>query len=943
MNYRRHLSGSALALVMMTSTNAYAQEQAKPQADAAATDPANAEDAAPPADEIVVSGTRSGASGYAAATPTSVLTSASLQTVQTTNIADTLATMPAFKASTSAGAAFGRSQTPGINQANLRSMGTARTLVLVNGTRMVPVAASNNTQNAVAPDLNAIPELMIDRLEVVTGGASAQWGSDAIAGVINVRLKSHYEGIELKGQAGISTYGDAGNQRLGLLAGTSFGNGHGHVVAAIDFTSNDRLGDIYTRPWGRQQYQIITNANFATNGLTALILAPNVTSAYAPGGLITGPTAFALRGQQFVAGGGLAPYQFGTINTSTTKLGGEGPSLAQGASLNAGVQRFNPYARAEWEFSPALTMFVEGSYSYTKGTLFGIVTRDNTDTIRVDNAFLPTAVRTAMQNQSITSFTMNRADFDTFGNDYVTVTTRTPRVVAGANGEFGGTWKWDVHGSWGKTDYRNVIPLNKVTQLYNFALDSVLSGGVPVCRATLAGASFNAAAAGCVPINPFGPGAASAAAIDYTSNTSVSTTRYQQVTAAANLQGKPFSTWAGPVSVGMGVEYRRENQRTDADAFSNAAQYAYNNATSFSGSFDVKEAYIDVVAPLAADMPLLESLNVSGAVRFADYSTVGNQTSWKVGLSYEPFAGLRFRGTLSQDIRAPALYELFSIGSVANNTVSVRGFQVTVPTNSTLGNPNLLPERGKTKTLGLVFQPRFLPGFNASVDYYNIKLSRAIGTASLTAVQNFCNAGQAVYCAYFTFNPTTGAPTSLTVPIVNLASVENEGVDFDLSYNLKLGGSSSLNLGMSGNYTAHVLVDPGLGLPVVDRAGENSNLSFPFSLPHWRLNMQATYNVGPASLTAQVVHIGPGAIDNTYNTAPSLTININEVPAVTYLNLFGRVRVGENDRMEFFGGIKNVFNRQPPPVPNASLQSATDGTYYDIIGRSFQVGFDVKF
>jgi outer membrane receptor protein involved in Fe transport len=937
------MTGTAIVLVMMTSAKAYAQEQPKAPANAPSAENAKPDAVDPSTVEIVVSATRSGASGFAAATPTTVLSSASLQTVQTTNIADTLATMPAFKASTSAGAAFGRSQTPGINQANLRSLGTARTLVLVNGSRMVPVAASNNTQNAVAPDLNAIPELLIDRVEVVTGGASAQWGSDAVAGVINVLLKSHYEGIEIKGQAGISTYGDAGNERLGILAGTSFGDGHGHLVAAVDFSSNDRLGDIYTRPWGRQLYQIITNANFATNGLTALILAPNVTSAYAPGGLITGPTAFTLRGQQFVAGGGLAPYQFGTINTATNKLGGEGVSLAAGASLNAGVLRFNPYARAEWEFSPALTIFAEGSYSYTKGTLFGIVTRDNADTIRVDNAFLPTAVRTAMQAQSITSFTMNRADFDTFGNDFVTVTTKSPRVLAGAKGEFGTDWKWDVHGSWGKTSYENLIPRNRVTQLYNFAVDSVLSNGVAVCRATLAGASFNAAAAGCIPINLFGPGAASAAAIDYSSRTSISTTSYEQITAAANLQGKPFSTWAGPVAVGLGVEYRKEKQRTNADAFANAAQYAYNNATSFAGSFDVKEAYLDVVAPLAVDMPFIKSLNLNGAVRIADYSTVGSQTTWKVGLSYEPFDGLRIRSTLSQDIRAPALYELFSTGSVANNTVSVRGFQATVPTNSTLGNPNLLPERGKTKTIGLVLQPRFLPGFNASVDYYNIKLSGAIGTASLTAVQNFCNAGQAVYCAYFTFNPTTGAPTALTVPIVNLASVENEGVDFDLSYNIPLGERSSVNLGLSGNYTAHVNVDPGLGLPVVDRAGENSNLSFPFSLPHWRLNMQATYNVGPASLTAQVVYVGSGVIEKTYNTLPSLTINENNVPAVTYLNLFGRVRIGEGERMQLFGGIKNVFNRQPPPVPNASLQSATDGTYYDIIGRAFQVGFDVKF
>jgi iron complex outermembrane recepter protein len=934
---------AAITISLLAASPAMAQEQA-PAADADA-----AEDAASPeegGDEIVVTGTRSGASGFAAATPTTVMSSEALATVQTTNIADTLANMPAFKASTATGSAFGRSQTPGINQANLRSMGTQRTLVLVNGSRLVPTAASNKTQNSAAPDLNIVPEMLIDRIEVVTGGASAQWGSDAVAGVVNILLKKRYDGVNIKAQAGVSTYGDGGSYRIGVLAGTGFADDRGSIVAAFDYTKNERLGDVLTRPWGRQQFQIVTNAAFATNGLTALILSPNVTSAYADGGLITGPANFSLNGMQFVGTGQLAPYQRGSINTATTKIGGEGQTLAEGASINAGVERFSPYLRTSFDISPAFSLYAEGSYSYVKGTLFGLVHRDNADIIRIDNAFLPANVRTAMQANNITSFTLRRADFDTFGNDFVTVTTKTPRGVAGAEGEFGGGWKWDAHAGYGETRYKNVIPLNRVTQLYTFAIDSVLSNGVPVCRATLPGPSFNAAAAGCVPVNVLGVGNASPASIAYTSRTSVSRDLYQQTTAAVSLQGKPFSTWAGPVSVGLGAEYRKESEVVTADAFANAAQYAFNNATNFSGSFNVKEAFLDVVVPLAEDLSFAKSLNLNGAVRFADYSTVGGQTTWKGGVSYEPFDGLRFRATRSRDIRAPALFELFSTGSVANNTVSVRGFQVTIPANLSQGNPNLKPEIANTITFGAVLTPSWLRGFSASVDYYNIKLKRGIGTPPLSTVQNFCNAGQDAFCNFFTFNPTTGAPTSLTIPTINLASVENEGIDFEIAYNLPLDRVSgslpgSLNLSLNGTYATHLLVDAGIGGAVVDRAGENSSLSFPFALPRLRLNSQITYSARPFSLTAQIIHVSKGKIDKTFNTSPSNTINNNTVPAVTYLNLFGRVDA--TDKFEFFGGIKNVFNKAPPPVPNQSLNSATDGSYYDVIGRYFQIGVDIKF
>jgi outer membrane receptor protein involved in Fe transport len=328
---------------------------------------------------------------------------------------------------------------------------------------------------------------MVERVEVVTGGASAQWGSDAVAGVVNIILKNHFKGLELRAQAGTSTYGDAGNYRVAALGGIEFGEG-GHIVAGVDYVKNNEVGDIYSRPWGQRiwprrqrslRHQRTAGQHHRQQCSRGLLAR----------GLITGPAGFALRNYEFTSATTVAPFDGGGIRNASLQVGGQGKSLAQGVSLAPSVERFNPYLHAEYEFSDALTVMAEASYSQTTAHLTALPPRDSAVTILASNPFIPDVVRTAMG--ALPSFTISRLDYD-IGLFKVNVTNKTPRLMAGASGKLGGGWSWDAHVTWAQNDYRQTVPNNRNLTKFRFATDAVLSGGQIVCRATVPGASFNA-------------------------------------------------------------------------------------------------------------------------------------------------------------------------------------------------------------------------------------------------------------------------------------------------------------------------------------------------------------------------------------------------------------------------------------------------------------------
>jgi len=931
---RSEVGLTVTCILLAAAGAAYADETASPAQTGGRETPAPP----PMLEEIVVTSSRAALPGFAASTPTTVVSAETLDRESAPNIAQILNEIPGFKQTQSPSANGVKTGTPGSFTADLRGLGGQRTLVLVDGLRVPPTAPATNTSVVNAVDLNTIPAFMIDRVEVVTGGASAQWGSDAVAGVVNIRLKDKFEGFQAKVQGGIAERGDNGNEYVSLLGGSSLFSDRGHFVAGAEFQNDNGLGDIYTRPWGKGEQQIISNPNSATNGLPPLLEVGNVHTSLGSGGTITGPANFLYRGYTFNPDGSIRPFQTGSLVSGVQMIGGEGQSTVTGFDMIPAVRRVASYAKTSYDINDSVTASLVLSYAYNKASFHGSLPRITARTISVNNPFLPASVVTQMQTQGITTFGFQENAFD-LGNSHLLINNNIPRAVFALNGRIGETWTWDAGYEWGMDRYEQTVENATDGPNLAFALDAIAGpGGQPVCRATQAG---NPAAAGCVPINLFGNGAPSAAAIAYVQQTANSRSRYVQQNLTANIKGTPLSTWAGPVAVAFGAEYRNENQEVVSSPLSASNAFLFaGNATPYKGSFNVKEAYVDTLAPLLTDQPFAKSLTFNGAARYEHYSDIGNQHAWKVGLDFEPVGGFRLRATHSVDIRAPAIYELYGGGTLLTNTATVRGSTVNIPQNVTKGNPNLTGENASTSTYGVVLQPKSGPlvGLSVSLDYYDIKIDNAITTLSAATIGNLCTLGNQQFCNYFTFNGA-GVATSLSAGALNVASAQTKGIDLNLAYRSSLPSLFSLPTSMStsllGTRTLHSLISTGTGA-AIDRAGENGpqNLG---GIPRLTLNMTQTLTLGGASFSAQGLYVSRGNIDNTFNSTPALTINNNSIGSVVYLNLYGSYEV--NDHFQVSASIRNALDHAPPvsPYPNLPIPQF-NGQYYDVIGRTYRIG-----
>jgi outer membrane receptor protein involved in Fe transport len=911
-------------------------------------------------DEIVVTASRTATNGLQAPTPTQVIGGEIIDRQGATTVMEVLNQNPAFKATRSPGANATNTSSPAQATADLRALGGQRTLVLVNQSRVVPFAPASNLGVPTTTDLNLFPTIMIERVDVVTGGASALYGSDAVSGVVNIIMKKKHEGLELTAQTGISQRGDYSTQRLGFIAGTSFDEGRGNVVLSGDYSNNNGIDDLYARDWGAEEWMIVSNSQRTVAGTPgfgqpALILSPNVHNSLGSGGVIVTPGLAGLTNMTFNSDGSIRPFQKGGIFGGQVMIGGEGDSIIKGVAQVPDVERFTLYGSLYYEFSDSVTGYIEGGYSRSRGFLDGIAIRLASQAIQRDNAFIPAAVRAALPSAT-QSFNISRIAYD-LGKNYYQIVNETPHATVGLEGRFGGSWKWDAHASYGVNNYAANTFDSPITANINFAIDAVrdpVSGNI-VCRATLQG---NPAAAGCQPLNLFGAGNFTTAARDYILGEAWSRVKYDQVTAAANIVGEPFSTWAGPVVVAVGGEYRRETQKLTADPIGSVNGFlTAGNAVPYGGSFSVKEAYLETTVPLAKDTPFFYNLNLNGAIRYADYSTAGGQTAWKLGAVWEPVAGLSLRVARSRDIRAPAINELYSPGSNVRNAVALvvdgKNKSANIPQNTSMGNQNVGPEFGDTLTAGFAYRGTgALRGLGLSVDYYNIKIKGAITNLSTVNIANLCSDGDAYFCSLFTYGPDPAAPserihTSLTAGSLNVGAFAQEGVDATLTYATDagfLGDRGRYSMSASGTYIIGAIVDSGTGAAnaVVDRAGENgwSNLG---SIPRFRGNLSQTIGSRSWELTLQTIFVSAGKQDVTYDTLPTNMINDNRVPAVTYFNLFGKVFVGDEKRYELFWAVNNLLDKDPPPTPYAILNFPTNGQYYDKVGRNFVIGARVKF
>lgn len=745
---------------------------------------------------VVVTGSRVIANGDSSPSPVTVLSADDMGTLKPgATLAEALNALPVFAGSrgaasnpTTTGSAAGGNGSA--NQLNLRNIGATRTLVLMDGKRVPPTLYNG------AVDVDLIPQLFVERVDIVTGGVSAVYGSDAMTGVVNYLINRKFNGVKASVSYGQSGQGDAGRSNAAVAWGGTLAPGL-HAEAGVEFRKEDGIDSRSSRPWLTQWG--VTGAGTAANPYQ---LQANLRQKDFPfGGLIT---SGALAGQTFKTNGVLSPFVAGTTTgTSAIQVGGDGGYWD--ASLLSRLNGKQVFGRLDYQLSDTTRAYVQVAGTFKTNENFAETDQLNGVSLRRSNAFLPAAT------QALIPATQSTFTFSKFMTDVprVNAVADTKQLVttAGVEGKTGGA-SWSVDFTHG--DARLDTSLNNVLnrQKLSAALDAVSSGGKVICNITVTNPGL---ADDCQPLNVFGPSAASAAAIDYVTDSVRFGSRTAMNDVAAQVHGSPFSAPAGPVNVALSGEWRKlafsstsSSRPTDfvnctgltlnCTAGTTLNEYVFGE-TPQGVSQSVWELAAEVDVPLLKNLPGVEKLNFNGALRDTHYDTSGSYRTWKAGLDWHVLDSLRLRVTKSRDIRAPTLYDLFAPKSIVNvrPTDLLTGKSPTVPQYDE-SNPNLKAEIGNTTTLGLVWKATNKLSF--ALDGYRIKISDAIAalTGSTSSYQTACYAsgGSSPYCQLqdrpngYADTSAANAVTAWHNRAVNIAEIETLGLDFEANYTGKL-------------------------------------------------------------------------------------------------------------------------------------------------------------
>jgi outer membrane receptor protein involved in Fe transport len=894
-------------------------------------------------EELVVTapGTRL-TSGFETPKPTTTVDKLDIDARGATSIADYLNEIPAFVSSTTPTSTTDAGRFGGQNKLNLRNLGVDRVLLLVDRRRWVSSGIAGGV------DLNTIPQVLIEQVEVVSGGVSAQWGSDAVSGVVNLRLNRTLEGGKLTVQQGETSRGDARDKFGSFGYGLNFADGRGHISFAAEYQDNSGIAQQSDRNWGAALWGIVNNpANTGPNdGIPARIVVPDVRLAFGTtGGYIPAQLGNPAAVAQIYFGenGQILPYDSGVfplpLTTLPFQVGGSAGSAAIFNQMLVPLERKSVMALLDFEIRDNVSIFLDGSWAESDTNHVVVqpwnFIKGGPDIIRADNPFIPDVLRQTMAENNIPVLRMGRTNEDlgfiTAFND-----TKTWRIATGLQGDWNG-WIWDAywsHGEWGGA--ANVKNFNRAS--YAFAVDAVRDpvSGENVCRANLGGAN---AAPGCVPLNLFGIGSPSNAAISYVSGTQFFDTSYRQDVLSASISGDVFQLPAGSVAVALGLEYRDEKGSVRTDAISQSNGWFTGNAGPVSGSFDVKEAFLEVGVPLV-DTTAGRSLDLTGAIRHARYSTSGSTVPWQLGASFRPVTDLRFRATVSRDIRAPNIAELFTaqllnFGSIRNPASG----ESTLTQILTGGNPTLVEEDAGTITAGVIFQPSFVKGLNLSVDWYRTEIDNAVSTLPAQSIVDNCFALD-VGCDNVVI--ANGSITTVRSTVLNVARREVAGLDFEASYMIDRFVGGSLSLRWLWSHYIENSFSPD-GITKFDDIGVVGNASGGVATPNDRWNLTANWTRDRFGLLVQVVHIGGGTLFN--NLGPE-DINDNTVASQTMLNLSARYDVPftRTNNLQLYAGMNNVFDTDPPIAPTDFLSNfPTNTSLYNVLGRNFYAGLRLNF
>ncbi|WP_338447464.1 TonB-dependent receptor [Pelagerythrobacter marensis] len=636
--------------------------------------------------------------------PTTSLSNEYYEARNITNTADALNELPQFRGSVSQRgdqASFGA----GVNFVNTFGLGSNRTLSLVNGRRVV----SSNLPSlfsaggpGVQVDLNIIPTVLIERIDNVFVGGAPVYGSDAIAGTVNIILKDRYEGLELSANTGITERGDGFNYNVSGVFGQNFDDDRGNVTVALSYDDADGIR-------GSERQHVRDNVGFLNNncapgsdqpaddgrinpnigcntgpddGVPARVLFPNVMSPYlSTGGVITS------------AGFGLAFGRDGNIidnifpGTNLTGFFGTGLSptaydTADQTNLTATLERFTGNLFLTYELVPGLEFFGEGLYYKSRSIEEGNNPSFNTFVFDpgvsggltydvATNPFLTDQARQTLTDLGLTSFNVSRSNEDLFDNGTITE-SELKRGVLGVRGDFGGLfdrrWNYEASFNYGENEIENFGREINQQRFINAVSYTTDVNGNAVCTTTPAvpvapsQAVQPVADPNCVPLNLLGVGVASQAALDYISEDVVEVAKIRQIVFNANVGGDLFDLWAGPIGFNVGFEYRDESAAFTPSSFTLNGEGRGAAVAAISGSYDVKEVFGEILVPLAGpenNIPLLYSAEAFGRIRYVDNSVNGGFTAYAVGGTIAPIRDVQFRGNFTRSFRAPAITELF--------------------------------------------------------------------------------------------------------------------------------------------------------------------------------------------------------------------------------------------------------------------------------------------
>ncbi len=950
----------------------------------AAVDPTDA----PAAGDVVVTGSRIRSPNAVSVSPITTVGGAEILQRGATRVEDLINTLPQAYADQGGGNRGGTIGASGTATVNLRNLGNQRTLVLIDGRRLMQGDPARSA--AQAADINNVPAALVERIDIVTGGASAVYGSDAIAGVVNFVLKKDFDGLQADAQAGLFTHDnrnpiasvaaaagqpvtsggtdDGGQQSVSLTWGKNFGDGRGNVTAFAAYRTISGVGT--------------ADRDFSTCNLsaTAAGYGCSLSSTTFPAQLqLTNPTTGAVRGSYTLdatTGNSLRTYR-------TTDGFSNGPTY----DLQAPDRRVNADLFAHYRFSDAVEAYGSFMFMHDEADIrispTGVFTV--AESVNCNNPYLSASevslICTSVGLTPAQSARVNVSFRDAPAGSRHDYTDHTSyQGVAGLRGDVLHGWHYDVYAQYGRTEYDSTT-INEIS-LAKFAksLRAVTSGGQIVCES-----AANGTDPACVPLNLFAVGGITSAALNYVGNTVHRTGYTQEFIASGSLSGdlgfaSPLASH--PIGVAIGAEYRDEKLNFQPDSFYSSLDVAGDSGGEFptSGSFNVKEIFGELRVPLVEDKPFFRSLSAEGGIRYSHYSTAGNTTAFKAGGEWSPVSDFRFRGSFQRAVRAPNLTELFgpqrgttaSISDPCEGTAPRATFAQCALSGVTAveygniapaagqqsgarvgGNPNLLPEVANTKTFGGQLTPHWLRGITIGVDYFDIKVKRLITTVPAQITLNNCIAsGQA--CNLIVRNPATGTLVSngyVVSTYVNAGYLQTSGLDLTATASQKLGSKfGRVDLNFAGTRTNKYEVQILPGAPTY-RCDGFFGTTCGQPIPHWRHRLLASWTSPGEGLSVAGTwrYIGPSTNDkassDTYLTGTYFAYD-SRLGATSYFDLAAAVSVAR--RFTLRGGVNNLLDRDPPLTASAASTGQTsNGAFfagmYDSLGRYLFAGVSARF